>query len=487
MLSILIPARNEQYLEKTIRSVLNAAEGDIEVIAVLDGYIPDPQIHMDDDRVVFIHNSEPIGQRQSINLAARKAKGKYIMKLDAHCNVAKGFDTILARDCEYDMTMIPRMYNLDVITWQPKEITDYAKAVRRGKVTDYMYIGTVNGSLRSLYYPRKDRGNIHIHNKNKLIDEIMCCMGPCFFMHKDRFWELGGCDEGHGGWGQQGVEVACKAWLSGGSLVVNKNTWFSHWFRGGGVAEGHKPGWPYPIRQKQIDAARAYSTDLWVNNKWSGQKRDFEWLNNKFFNTKKENDMIDVKRTIHKKFHLSNKTRANLPFCSGQRYNRNHLAELYNELGFTKGAEIGVRRGRYSEILCKANPKLHLYCIDPWMCHENKYPQDKQDEIYDYAVERLAAYNTTIIRKTSMDALAEIKDDSIDFVFIDGNHHFDWVMMDLIHWTKKVKKGGIISVHDVYNGEVGVVKAVEAYTHSHNIVPWYITKELQPTAYWVNQ
>ena len=44
MLSILIPARNEKYLEPTIRNVLANAEGDIEILAALDGYLPDPQI-----------------------------------------------------------------------------------------------------------------------------------------------------------------------------------------------------------------------------------------------------------------------------------------------------------------------------------------------------------------------------------------------------------------------------------------------------------
>jgi hypothetical protein len=59
-------------------------------------------------------------------------------------------------------------------------------------------------------------------------------------------------------------------------------------------------------------------------------------------------------------------------------------------------------------------------------------------------------------------------------------------MLDIILWSKKVRKNGIIACHDCYGGETGVEKAVEAYTHSHHIDPWYVTKELQPTAYWVN-
>jgi len=268
MVTIIIPALNEKYLQQTIDNVLENAEGDIEIIAICDGYWPDPSIK-DHPDVRMIHNTIPRGQRHSINDAARIAQGKFIMKLDAHCAVDKGFDAVLARDCEYDMTMIPRMYNLDHETWLPK----------KHKRTDYMFIGLVDGNLRAQYYAGSTQRQ---PRKKEMIDDTMCCMGPCFFMHKERFWELGGCDEDHGHWGQQGVEVACKAWLSGGRLVVNKNTWFAHWFRGHHIHESGRKGFPYQIRQTQINKARAHSNDLWQNNKWPLQKRDFAWLLKKF-------------------------------------------------------------------------------------------------------------------------------------------------------------------------------------------------------------
>ena len=109
--SVLIPARNEFLLKATIDSVLSAARGDIEVIAVLDGYWPEPNI-IDDPRVTLIHHTEPVGQRAAINEAARMAKGKYILKTDAHSMFDEGFDVKLAADCEYDWTVLPRMYNL---------------------------------------------------------------------------------------------------------------------------------------------------------------------------------------------------------------------------------------------------------------------------------------------------------------------------------------------------------------------------------------
>jgi predicted SAM-dependent methyltransferase len=273
--SIIIPARNEIYLEKTIKNILENATGDIEIIVVLDGWVPNPPIFVDGTKVKFIHNKESIGQRQAINQAAKQATGNYFMKIDAHCAVDKGFDTKLIVDCEYDWTVIPRMYNLDVKTWQPKFINDTATAIRRRKLHDYMYIGwNEKNELRTLYYPSKE--NAEWHSRTELIDDTMSCMGCCFFMHMDRFWELGGCDEGHGGWGSQGIEVAMKAQLSGGALKVNKKTWFAHWFR---ASDG---GFPYEISGRAIDRSRKYAADLWLNNKWEKQTRDVKWLIDKF-------------------------------------------------------------------------------------------------------------------------------------------------------------------------------------------------------------
>lgn len=267
MLSVVIPARNEVYLEKTIRDVLANARGEIEVLVMLDGYLPDPPINIGDDRVVFYHFKDPVGQRRCINDGAGRAKGKFIMKLDAHCAVAEGFDTVLSQDCQYDWTMVPRMYNLDAETWKPKI----------HKRTDYMFISSPEGEkpFRMSYFS----GSLfrEWHRRPELIDDTMCLVGCCFFMHRQRFWELGGCDEGHGGWGQQGIEVSCKAWLSGGRCVVNKKTWFAHYFRGGGG-----PGFPYPLSGRAVERARAYSRDLWLNDKWPLAKRKFQWMLDKF-------------------------------------------------------------------------------------------------------------------------------------------------------------------------------------------------------------
>ena len=188
---------------------------------------------------------------------------------------------------------------------------------------------------------------------------------------------------------------------------------------------------------------------------------------------------------VKKKFRFLGR-RDNLPLtCT--RSNRNQLAEFFGEFGFNKGVEIGVRRGDYSVVLCKANPNIQLTCIDPWLAY-SRLTQKKQDMFLTQATKNLAAFNARILEKTSMDALKEFEDNSLDFAYIDGHHGFDFCCPDIIFWAQKVRKGGVIAVHDYYSFyQAGVVNAVDAYTRSHHIDPWYVTRDREPTAFWAKQ
>ena len=163
---------------------------------------------------------------------------------------------------------------------------------------------------------------------------------------------------------------------------------------------------------------------------------------------------------------------------------REALAAFLGEIGFNRGVEVGVNRGRFSEILCLKNPNIELYSIDPWK--KNGRTGKHQWKVYKQAKERLSPYNATVIRKTSMEALADFEDASLDFAYIDGDHNFDYVAPDIIFWSRKVRSGGIVACHDYGRHNVGVVAAVDSYTFCNNIRPWYITYETIPTAFWVN-
>ncbi|MDO8503811.1 MAG: class I SAM-dependent methyltransferase [bacterium] len=164
---------------------------------------------------------------------------------------------------------------------------------------------------------------------------------------------------------------------------------------------------------------------------------------------------------------------------------RDHLAKLFAELNFNVGAEIGVDKGGYSEVLCKANPGLHLYSIDPWSTSAYEpgmsgvdEKQEFFDNLYDVTVKRLAPYNCTIVRKDSMSALKDFADNSLDFVYIDANHDFVNFTNDLHYWLKKVKVGGIMSGHDYcyfsYKKFNHVKRVVEVYTRCYRMRPYFV-------------
>ncbi len=173
-------------------------------------------------------------------------------------------------------------------------------------------------------------------------------------------------------------------------------------------------------------------------------------------------------------------------------FTRKDLAKLFAELGFTCGAEIGVAEGNYSLILCQTIPNLELYCVDLWDTYYRGTTKLKDKAMQDFALEqaheKLDKYNTKLIRAASMDAVREFKDNSLDFVYIDGDHSFDFVMQDIIEWSKKVKHGGIVSGHDAYRFRgAGVVDAVSVYTHVHQIHEYFLCDEREISFFWAKQ
>jgi len=201
---------------------------------------------------------------------------------------------------------------------------------------------------------------------------------------------------------------------------------------------------------------------------------------------------METHKKIRERFRFnSDPYEDNLPVLVSQKRNlretdRETLSKILCELEFNKGVEVGVRRGAFTILMCQVNPNLEMTCIDPWIAYRH-LTQERQDLYFRSAVENLTPFNVQILRKTSMNALNDFEDQSLDFVHIDGNHEFDFVCPDIIFWSQKVKKGGMMLVHDYCSFKwSGVVKAVDAYTHCHKIEPWYVTRHETPTAFWVN-
>ncbi len=288
-LSILIPARNEMFLARTVQDILDNIEGNTEVIIGLDGAWAEPVIK-DHPRVTIFHVTESIGQRGMTNQLCRLSKAKYVMKADAHCAFDKGFDVKMIKEMHDDWTMVPVMRNLHAFNWvcsdgHSRYQGPSGVCSQCGKETTRDVVWIAKNNPQSTSYCFDPEPHFQYFNEFKKrpegtgdITETMSLQGSCFMMTRDKYWELNICDENFGSWGSQGIEVAVKTWLSGGRVVVNHKTWYGHMFR----TQGGDFGFPYPLSGSAVSNAKKTARDLFFKGTWEKQIKPLSWLVEKF-------------------------------------------------------------------------------------------------------------------------------------------------------------------------------------------------------------
>lgn len=172
---------------------------------------------------------------------------------------------------------------------------------------------------------------------------------------------------------------------------------------------------------------------------------------------------MDTLKYIKDKYNVPDNTAA----MKLKEVRRNDLYILFKELGFVLGCEIGVNRGKNAEVMLEIIPGLKLHLVDSWVRRNSLRETHKR-------LRRFMPQITTA-EMLSMDAVRYYNDGFFDFVYIDADHSFDFVMQDIIEWSKKVRPGGIVSGHDYYRSKIeGVALAVKAYTGAHRIRPWFV-------------
>lgn len=274
-LSVIIPSRNERFLPQTIADVLAKARGDVEVIAVLDGYWPEPPIP-DDKRLHIIHHSTAQGMRASINHAAVIAQGEFYMKCDAHCMFAEGFDLALASDCDKDWIAIPSRYSLDAKNWA---ILNTGKSRVDYHYLDYPFPLDRDDGAGLHGIPWNERARERKDKPEFDIDDEMSFQGSCWFMSSHHFHNfLHGMDStGYGGFSQEPQEIGMKTWLGGGRIVTNKKTWYAH------LHKGKQYGRGYSQNRDEIRNGHRYSARYWMTDQWADRIHDIDWLIEKFW------------------------------------------------------------------------------------------------------------------------------------------------------------------------------------------------------------
>lgn len=301
-LSIIIPARNEMFLARTVEDILANIEADTEIIATLDGEWAEPSVPQH-ERVNLVYVPQAVGQRAATNLACKLSKAKYVMKIDAHCSFDKGFDRKMIdgfKETGDNVTMVPIMRNLWAFDWKcykcgfkkyqgptplKCEQCGDTKHMRRKMI----WIGKNNPQSTSYcfnpephfqYFEDWKHRPQYKEDKEKTgFTETMSLQGSCFMCTREKYWELELCDEKLGNWGNQGIEVAVKTWLSGGRVLVNHKTWYAHMFR----TQGGDFGFPWPAGGRDTQKTKNNVKNLLWSGKWPKQARPLSWLVEKFW------------------------------------------------------------------------------------------------------------------------------------------------------------------------------------------------------------
>ena len=158
---------------------------------------------------------------------------------------------------------------------------------------------------------------------------------------------------------------------------------------------------------------------------------------------------------------------------------------------YLTGVEIGVWRGTNAvSILNHINIKK-LFLVDPYIINKEYepswLPECTQSDIsndFKIASNKLNSFKDkiTFIISPSEEAVKDIPD-NLDFVYIDGNHSYDFVKKDIELFYPKVCIGGVFGGHDYSPKFLGVVRAVDDFVYKHSLflnrekIDWWVVKK----------
>ena len=136
----------------------------------------------------------------------------------------------------------------------------------------------------------------------------------------------------------------------------------------------------------------------------------------------------------------------------------------------SKFVEVGSWKGKSSAYMAveiaNSNKNIDFYCVDTWKGSLEHHGYDDLEELYDIFLRNMKPVEKYYfpLKIPSLDAVNKFEDKSLDFVFLDGSHEYKDIVQDIIAWTPKIKKGGVIAGHDYYPNNPewsGVNRAVD--------------------------
>ena len=242
--------------------------------------------------------------------------------------------------------------------------------------------------------------------------------------------------------------------------MVNKKTWFAHWFRAADWIS-------LPAIIERHDAARAYSRDLWLNNKWPGQVRKLEWLVEKFnppgWEMTLEQEKIDeISKTFYQHCHLERRE----PVWRGVK-----IVKLPNDLMlYAQVIQENKPDGSSKRERNSADRRCTSRTCSTWLARAGRLSRltsirQRLPMTRASPISRTAAR----IRKLSSESSRWLATDSV-MVVLDSDHSRVHVKWELRYYGPMVTPGQYLVVEDCFNKDAkkaGPGEAVDWFLSVH--------------------
>ncbi len=216
MISVIFPILNEnpEFIDKTIKSVLDTSPSDVEIIAVDDHSDIEPQFEYK-NKVIFERNKFRMGTSASRHVGACLSSKKHFFLTDSHVLFQQGW---------YEEVL--------------KSLENNPQSLYCG-----ICLGLTERNFNLATYAGRYCGaRLFLHEEDQILDgkwiaeqepneyEISCVMGANYFINRDWFFKIRGMSDMKM-WGSDEPCLSLKTWLAGGNVKINKNVVIGHMFR----------------------------------------------------------------------------------------------------------------------------------------------------------------------------------------------------------------------------------------------------------------
>lgn len=255
--AVIMSALNEEYIEKTVGTLLARSSEHLNEIIIIDdcsevpvdistygGDNPWVEQHvrrtedghdMPMPKIICIRNQERQGLIRSRNIGSRTANSDILISMDPHIKVDPNWLPPIIRKLEanYKCIGIPMTRGLNAQNWEESSNKD-AKTAWRWDLDFYWY--------------KDDKAN----------DNSPAMAGHCFAFTKQWWAESGGLDDGMEKWGGENIEFSLRTWLCGGSVEIVRDSATAHWFKTGFVN--------YPMDGRSLLQNKTRIAEVWFDD-----------------------------------------------------------------------------------------------------------------------------------------------------------------------------------------------------------------------------